>query len=731
MFWRKAQTLIKGGKNVSIIRGSIERIVYHNEQNNYVIARFLKEDEDLVTIIGFMPNATNGIPLELTGEWVFSRKYGSQFKVNSYKNMPPKTPEGVKKYLGSGLIKGIGPVMAGRIVDVFGTSALDIIEESPERLSEVNGIGEKRIQMIIKSIEIQKDVQEVMLFLQSYLPGIANATKVYKHYGKDSINVVSKNPYILAAEVRGIGFKTSDQIAAGLGFEKNSSMRVKEGTYHVLYEHTNLGHVYCEYKKLCQTASTLLEVDYALVENSLELLQSENRVFVEKERVYPAPHYQAEINLAKNLISLQSSPRSIRSIDSKKAIEWAESKLSIVLADKQRDAVVQATRSKVSVITGGPGTGKTTIIQAILKIFENITKKIVLAAPTGRAAKRMEELTGRTSQTIHRLLEFNPQKGGFVRTKNNPLDADIIIIDESSMVDLFLMHNLVKAIHPQSTLILVGDINQLPPVGPGNILKDIIDSRAFPVTILDKVFRQSLQSKIVVNAHKINSGNFPDIKNESGDFYFIKEDEHEKIPEIIVDLCKQRLPNKFNLNFLKDIQVLSPMHKGLTGVENINSLLQKELNPRGIFISRGKTTYRVGDKVMQIRNNYELNVFNGDIGTISYIDKDDQVVKVKYDNKIVDYDYGNLDEIVLAYAISVHKSQGSEYSAVIMPITTQHYILLQRNLLYTAITRGKKLVVLIGTPKAIAIAVKNNKPQMRLTKLKERLIFEFEKTINF
>ncbi len=721
------------------IYGSIERIVYHDQSNDYVVARFLEEgkNEDILTIVGHMSGVSAGVPLRVNGEWSNNKKYGPQLNIQSYETTPPKTPEGVKKYLGSGLIKGIGPVMADRIVETLGIAALDIIEKNPEKLSDVEGISKKRIQMLTGALEAQKDIGEIMSFLQSYLPGMANATKIYKHYGKDSIEIVRQNPYRLAAEVHGIGFKTADQIAMSLGFSKDSPMRIKEGTFHILYQYTDFGHVYCTHDMLCQDAARLLDVACDRIADAVQALQDDGRVVIEpngeENRVYLTAHYQAEVNLAKNLVVLRDSPSRLRSIDTAKAVDWAEGKLNITFADKQKEAISRAIQDKILVITGGPGTGKTTIIRAILKILEKTTTKIALAAPTGRAAKRMEEVIGRPAQTIHRLLEFNPQKGGFKRNRHNPLDASVVVIDESSMIDLFLMHNLVKAIPSHAVLILVGDVDQLPPVGPGNVLKDIINSAEFSVITLNEIFRQSLQSRIVTNAHKINSGEFPDIKNESkkSDFYFLKEEDHEKIPEIIADLCRRRLPEKFNLDPFKDIQVLSPMHKGPAGVENLNNLLQKELNPSGLFIIRGRKTLRVGDKVMQIRNNYNMMVFNGDIGQISFIDETDQVVKVKYDDRIVDYDYADLDEIVLAYAASVHKAQGSEYPAVIIPIVTQHYILLQRNLLYTAVTRGKKLVVLVGIPKAVGIAVNNNKPQARHTKLKDRLSSYSEKAVDF
>ncbi len=715
------------------ISGLLERITYHNEENNFVVAKLLeKGKKELTTIVGNLSGINPGESLKLTGRWVHNKKFGEQFQVENYEITVPATVHGIKKYLGSGLIKGIGPVMADRIVKKFALETLDIIEKTPERLSEVEGIGPKRIAMITKAWEEQKEIKNIMIFLQGHGVSAAYSAKIYKRYRERSIEIVKENPYRLAHDIHGIGFITADKIAQNIGIDPNSLIRAKAGVIYVLNELTEEGHVYYPEIELTQKAKEILKVDQDLITKAISGLSNEKEIFIEGinkgdslRAVYLAPFYAAETGIAQRLRKLQEMPSNIRSINSEKAIEWVQQKLRIELADKQKEAVLTAASSKVLIITGGPGTGKTTIITAILRIFQQLRLRILLAAPTGRAAKRMSEATGGESKTIHRLLEYSPKKGGFKKDQDDPLEADVLIIDEASMIDTPLMYHLLKATPPQAHLILVGDVDQLPSVGPGNVLKDIIDSGIFTVVRLTEIFRQAQESMIIVNAHKVNQGEFPVLKDperrEPSDFYFIQEEEPEKILDQVIALCAQRIPGRFGFHPIKDIQVLTPMHRGTIGATNLNNELQKALNPDRQGMTHGGRTFQSGDKVMQITNNYDKEVFNGDIGWVSRIDKEDRELTIDFDGRAITYDYSDLDEVVLAYAISVHKSQGSEYPVVILPVTTQHYVLLQRNLIYTGITRAKRLVVLIGTKKALAIAIKNNKPRLRFTHLSGRL----------
>jgi len=718
------------------IYGYLERITYYNEENSYIVAK-LKEKgkKELTTIVGNLAGLNPGESMKVTGKWVQNKKHGLQFQVEKYETLVPATVNGIEKYLGSGLIKGIGPVMAKRIVKVFQIDTIDVIEHSPQRLFEVEGIGEKRIEMIAKAWEAQKEIKEMMVFLQGHGVSATYAVKIFKKYGKESIQTVQANPYRLAADIYGIGFITADKIARCMGVPADSILRAEEGVLYVLNQFIDEGHVYYPYDPLVTKASELLEVIPEVIKQALVNLSEGGRIVIEEDAedakdavsgsliVYAAPFYQAEIGLAKRLVDLREALSRTRTFDAGTAVNWAEEKLGFTLAPKQKEAIALAITSKITVITGGPGTGKTTIIKAIIRILAALKLKVLLAAPTGRAAKRMQEATGREAKTIHRLLEFTPNKGGFQRDQNNPLEAEVVIIDEASMIDLILMNNLVKAILPHAMLILVGDVYQLPSVGAGSVLNDIIDSEQFPVVMLTEIFRQSENSRIVVNAHKINQGDFPNIGKVNGltDFYFIQEAEPEKVVHKIIEMCKNRIPRSFGYHPVQDVQVLVPMHKGIAGVGSINIELQKALNPNKSGITRSGRNYYPGDKVLQIVNNYDKEVFNGDIGWVKSINTENQELIVDFEDKYVNYDFADLDELVLAYAISVHKAQGSEYPVVIMPVLTQHYALLQRNLLYTGVTRGKNLVILIGTKKALAIAIKNNKTQKRYTKLAKRL----------
>ncbi|MBE0466302.1 MAG: ATP-dependent RecD-like DNA helicase [Candidatus Desulforudis sp.] len=708
------------------IYGYLERITYYNEETHFIVARLQERGKkELTTIVGNLAGLNPGESLKLSGEWVHDKKFGPQFRVEKFETVVPATVNGIKKYLGSGLIKGIGPGTAQRIVKVFGLDTFDVIENSPEDLARVEGVGSKRIAMITRAWDDQKDIKEIMVFLQGHGVSAAHAARIYRQYGKAAVDAVRNNPYRLAADVHGIGFVTADRIARHLGFDLKSILRVEEGTLYVLRELMNEGHVYYPRGSLLEKTATMLEVESEIVREALERLVADKRIVLEAEAVYLSPFFTAEANLSKRLTVLREAPSAIRPVDTEQALLWVEKKLSVRLAEKQREAVALAVRDKVVVITGGPGTGKTTIIKAIVQIFKALQLRVLLAAPTGRAAKRVHESTGYEARTIHRLLEFSPRKNSFQRDQDCPLEADVVIVDEASMIDTVLMYHLVKAIPLPATFILVGDVNQLPSVGPGNVLRDIIDSGEFKVVTLTEIFRQSRESRIVVNAHRINHGEFPDIRRSvsgmASDFYFIAEEDPDKVVETILKLCKERIPKRFGFHPVRDIQVLTPMHKGLTGVGNLNYALQNLLNPGGSGINRGHRTFKVKDKVMQIVNNYDKDVFNGDIGWITAINQEDQEVTVDFEGRAVKYEFPELDELVPAYAVSVHKSQGSEYPAVIMPVTIQHYMLLQRNLLYTGVTRGKQLVVLVGTKKALAIAIRNDKPQKRYSRLRERL----------
>jgi len=721
------------------LSGQIERITYNNEENGFTIARVkVYGQRELVTIVGNLMAPTPGEILKMHGEWANHPKFGEQFKVVEYETKVPATVYGIQKYLGSGLIKGLGPVMAKRIVKKFGKETLNVIENEINKLALVGGIGKKRIAMIKNAWDEQKEIRDVMIFLQAHGISSGYATKIFKEYGNRSIVVVKENPFRLATDIFGIGFVTADSIAEKLGFPKDSGQRIEAGILYVLYKLSDEGHVYYPYEKLILKSREILGVAREVVVDALGILAAGQKIVFEdlnnsieefkenNKAVYLAKFHLCETNISNRLKELTLSPKSIRNIDTDKAIDWVQKQLSITLAKNQVSAVRSSLKEKVMVITGGPGTGKTTIINAILKIFSRLGVRIMLAAPTGRAAKRMSETTGFEARTIHRLLKFSFAKGGFQKDEKRPLCCDLLVVDEASMIDTILMYHLLKAVPSGATLILVGDVNQLPSVGAGNILKDIIKSNAVPVARLNEIFRQAKESRIIVNAHKINQGVIPSFEtsylhDQDNDFYFIQQENPDRVLEIILELVKIRIPKRFGFDPVDDIQVLTPMHKGVAGAGNLNRELQKMLNPRQEGIMRGDQNYRVGDKVMQVKNNYDKEVFNGDIGRITQIYSENQQLAILFDGREVPFDFSDLDEIVLAYAVSVHKSQGSEFPVVVMPVLTQHYILLQRNLIYTAVTRGQKLVVMIGTRKALAIAVNNDKTKKRFTYLQHRL----------
>lgn len=718
------------------IKGQLERITYHNEENAYTIAKMKVAGRyDLVTVVGNLLSVSPGEVLKLKGEWSNHPKFGEQFKITSYESLIPATVKGIERYLGSGLIKGIGPVMAKRLVTKFGLETLQVIEADPKRLAEVDGIGDKRIEMIKKAWDDQKEIREVMVWLQGHGVSPTYGAKIYKKYGKESIHIVQENPYRLATDIFGIGFITADKIAEQIGISKESQIRAEAGILYVLHQLSDDGHVYYPYEPLVEECNKILGVEREIIVKAIGKVTVDREIIIEdlnqeqykenNKAIYLAKFHVCEVGIATLLKALMQSQKNLRAFDRDKAIEWVQQELKIQLAENQQMAVREAIDKKVLVVTGGPGTGKTTIINSIIRIYKRLGKKVLLSAPTGRAAKRMSEATDNAAKTIHRLLEFSPKEGGFKKNQDSPLEADLIVIDETSMVDTILMYGFLKAVPRDATLILVGDVDQLPSVGAGNVLKDIIDSGAIPTVRLNEIFRQAKESMIIVNAHRINRGEMPLFTHQGNhpqDFYFFQIEEPEKALEKIIELCKDKIPQKFGFNPIDDIQVLTPMHRGVVGSANLNIELQKCLNPSQDEFVRGGKVLKLGDKVMQIRNNYDKEVFNGDIGKIIKIDREQQEVVVNYDGRAVPYEYSELDEIVHAYAVSVHKSQGSEYPVVVIPILTQHYMLLQRNLIYTGITRGKKMVVLVGTKKAVAIAIRNNKPQKRYTLLKDRLI---------
>ena len=721
------------------LSGQIERITYANEENGFTIAKVkVQGQKDLVTVVGNLMAPMPGEILEMRGTWAHHPKFGEQFKVVKFKTKVPATVYGIRKYLGSGLIKGLGPVMAGRIVDKFGKKTLDIIENEIGRLAEIRGIAEKSIARIAKAWEAQKEIRDVMIFLQSHGVSSAYAAKIFKRYGDRSVAVVKQNPYRLATDIFGIGFLKADSIAKELGFSEDSRVRVEAGAVYTLHQLSEDGHVYYPYEQLVERCRETLGVAREPVVQAIGNLNAARQVVIEdlndgienfkqnNKAVYLTRFHQCETGISNRLKALLSAPKLTREVESTRAMEWVQQQLSFQPAENQQAAILSALENKVMVITGGPGTGKTTIVKAILKIFSKLKIKIMLAAPTGRAAKRMNEMTGHDAKTIHRLLEYSIHKQGFQKNEKNPLDCDLLIVDEASMIDTVLMFHLLKAIPATATCIFVGDVNQLPSVGAGNVLNDMIASGSVAVIELNEIFRQARSSRIIVNAHKINEGQLPalhqsEIFDPNNDFYFIEQDDPEKVLEIILELAHRRIPQRFRFDPIDDIQVLTPMHKGVVGAVNLNAKLQSVLNPGNGGVIRGDRTYRTNDKVMQIRNNYDKDVFNGDIGRISDIRLEDRQVSIFFDNREVVYDFSELDEIVLAYAVSVHKSQGSEYPVVILPILTQHYILLQRNLIYTAVTRGRNLVVMVGSRKALAIGVNNSQTKQRYTQLRSRL----------
>ena len=719
------------------LRGTLERVVFHNDDNGYTVFRLKMQGKaDPVTVVGSMNMPQPGVGISVTGVFVEDARFGRQFKMESYETLLPATLEGIRHYLGSGLIKGVRMAMAGRIVESFGVDTFSILDTDPDRLTSVKGISVRLAAEIKAAWAEHTGIRDLIMFLQPNGVSTSYAVRIYKEYGQESLDIVRSNPYRLAMDIHGIGFATADTIALKTGFTQESPLRAEAGLLFVLRRLTDEGNVFYPLEELVHITADELGVPVELVREAVESLQQDQRVTVEELQaddtnegmaffaVYLSRYYHCESRIAYYLHRIVRSPKSVLFEEKEKLLQNILKKLPISLAEEQQEAARASLTGKVLVVTGGPGTGKTTVINAIIELFDHKKAKILLCAPTGRAAKRMSETSGREAKTIHRLLEYSPKEDGFARNENNPLACSLLVIDESSMLDTLLLYHLLKAVPLGATVVFVGDINQLPSVGAGSVLKDIMASGLADVVELTQVFRQAAASEIIVNAHLINQGEIPPLAPPDkglSDFYFIRQEDPERAAAMVVDLVKNHIPRRFHLDPVDDIQVLTPMHKGAAGVLHLNQRLQEALNPEQQKIQRGERIYKLGDKVMQIRNNYDKDVFNGDMGRVCYLDTEERELTVRYDDRNVLYSFDELDELIPAYAISVHKSQGSEYPAVVLPVLTQHYMLLQRNLIYTGVTRGKKLVILVGSIKAMSIAVKNNKTHKRYTWLARRL----------
>ncbi len=779
------------------LQGILERIVYESPDTGYTVGRLSARDHaELITVVGNLASINPGESLLLQGEWVDNAKYGRQFQIEKYETILPANVVGLRKYLGSGLIKGIGPKMAGLIVRKFGMDTMDVIENEPEKLARVPGIGRKRVQIIKEAWEAQREIKNVMLFLQSHDVSTAHAAKIYKTYGNDAIPIVTEDPYRLADDIYGIGFVTADTIAQKLGIDKDAPQRVQAGIKYVLSQKADDGHVFQRRAELIEACQTMLEQELGAIEQGISVLVGEEEIInpsftdlvpsneqidinetqenyetSETDQrplstdnrqpitnnhspIYLAPFYYAELGVANQFLRLLASSQEQSTIpslpNSTPSLTQLEDEMGIRFAQQQREAIHTAMTTRTMILTGGPGTGKTTTVVGMIRLFGAEGRRITLTAPTGRAAKRLSETTGCEAKTIHRLLEFSPQNNGFKRNRQNPLDTDVVIVDETSMVDLVLMNRLMQAIRPTTTVVLIGDTDQLPSVGAGNVLKELIDSEKIPVIQLTEIFRQAQESMIVTNAHRINKGDFPELTGDTDrNFFFMEEEDPEVITELICSVIADRLPRHYDYHPMDDIQLLCPMRRGTLGTENLNKRLQEILNPeytapvshplekkrfgvqtyrqiprRGEVaspVSRTAGGFRIGDKVMQIRNNYDYDVFNGDIGRVVSIENVDKKVYIQFPDKQVAYDTADLGELVLAYATTIHKAQGSEYPAVVIPLHTQHYLMLQRNLLYTGITRAKERVVIVGTKRALGICIRNNQVMERNSYLAERL----------
>lgn len=729
------------------IRCIVDNIVFKNEENGYVVAQ-VKDENEKYTIVGCIPYIIEGQSLKLQGEWAVHPQFGKQLKVESYEEVLPDSKIGIERYLSSGIISGIGPVSAKKIVDKFGDKTLEILDNDIERLNEIEGIGKKKIKIIYESYSRQREVRNIMVFLQTYGVTANQCVKIYNKYHNESINVVKENPYILTEGIVGIGFRTADKIAQNLGVEIGSPFRIQSGISYVINDFCLKGNTYMPMEKLIIDASDVLGVDNDEIEKNVYESTLEQRIKVEvinnENCVFTMPYYYCELGVTKKIVTMATNEYEDIDLDIDKEIEEFEVSKEINFAETQKEAIIGAFKNGIEVITGGPGTGKTTIINCIADIFEKASLKVFMAAPTGRAAKRMSEATGKEAKTIHRLLEIGFGDGGdqfgFLKGEECPLECDVVIIDETSMIDIVLMNNLLKAIGLGTRLIIVGDVDQLPSVGPGNVLRDIIESKAVKVVRLKEIFRQAHESMIIVNAHMINNGEIPILNKKGKDFYFIQNEKSEGILNTVIDLVNKRLPN-FNKEWgnKNDIQVLSPMRKGILGVTNLNNQIQKVLNAESDDkkeIKYRDVIFRVGDKVMQTKNNYTIKwkrvsgegdldgegVFNGDGGFINDIDEEGNLLVIFDDEREVEYDNVNMDELDLAYAITIHKSQGSEFPVVVMPVFMGPPLLMNRNLFYTGITRAKKLVVLVGMTRAIHSMIRNDKGFERYSGLKWRIM---------
>jgi len=715
------------------LRGTIDRITFHNLDNGWCVLKVqARGHTEPVTVVGHLSQVVAGEFIEAEGEWTTDRQHGPQFKAKELKTSPPHSAAGIAKYLAGGLVKGIGPTYAKKITDVFGDKTLDVIDLTPSMLKQIKGIGPKRIERIRTSWQEQKHVHRIMAFLHSHGIGTARAVRIYKTYGENAIQTVRANPYRLSTDIWGVGFRTADELALKLGLPRDGQARAQAAIRHVLKEAASDGHVCLPEPLLIEETTVLTQIRAEILQEALdnltrldEIVRDASEVH-EEPLIYLKPLHLAEVGLARSIVAQKQGTHPLPSTDAEAALAWVEAAMKMDFADRQREAVTTAATEKFLILTGGPGTGKTTIVRAVIELYAAKHQRVALCAPTGRAAKRLSESTGREARTIHRLLEFDAALGTFRRTRENPLDIDLLVVDEVSMADVVLANQLLRAVPPWAAVLLVGDCDQLPSVGPGSVLGDLISSGVVPVVTLNRVHRQAESSWIVRAAHAVNDGREPESapSGGQGDFYFVEADDAEIVIDRILEMVKTRIPARFGLDSFAEVQVLAPMNKATVGVANLNQRLQAALNPPAgpsREVGRYGTVFRIGDKVMQTRNNYQREVYNGDIGRILSVDAIDQAVMVEYDARPVEYDFADLDELTLAYAVSIHKSQGSEYPAVVIPVHTQHWIMMQRNLIYTGITRGRKLVVLVGSRKALNRAVNTSDTARRFTMLAERL----------